>query len=1119
MEIVNNIIDWIKGINLTVDQIFLIVVSIFLFFGFLKGLTKGLWKSLFYAIMTPIMIYIAYLCTPLLTEFLKTLDISWLNLKLEGYPINSIIELPAIIEVAYPQIGQYLVDSNITYTVIEIVFASINLSVFLTLVWLIWAFGWIIQGLLYHLVFKRFIPKVIRKKKFRLLGGVFGAVRAFVVISVMLLPYAMVDGISRAADLKPSGTNEIEEMSIKISQAYGDSFIGTFMKLLKINGQPLDQSMLNHITKMKINQQTTSLNQELQVFAKTYNIFADNNIIEFKDGQVTFNAQNLTSETIDELVDTLFDSKILGQSIGDVMIIGLNGLESQDVIELDAESKTEFISKIKAIIDWKEEVKHFAEIYKELVDENGKFVTDFTLVFKNDAKVNVIAENISSSIIFKSAFPLVVQTGISNLKDQDGNPILNLTVEEKTDIVNSVKNITDYKKEILSFVNIYKTLVDDDGKFISDINLVLNDDDKVDVIATSISDSTIVKSSFPIIVNLLLDKMVDSNGNAFINLTAEQKTTLINKIKLIDDYKTEVNSFVDIYRVLLDDDGKLPSDFMSLLKDEVRVEIIAASIDDSTIISSVLPVLLSTALDSASIKGQLTNFGIDTEKFDLYSSNISWGNEIKVLSSALKEIDNVDMNNLDKEVIVDLVSSLKDSTIISPQLPGVVDALVSKVSEGVDLNQIDPYIHLTYLAGLMEYDLNHDTDYFDTQLDGILTIFDSISNTNFELSDSTSFVPVLTKIRDMENSVKNLASIDINEYKDGVLLGQVTAKPTIIAPQALINLVKSITDQAFVKNVIGNDAVNTMNYQALYDDNDEIARLGDIVAVLLSNNSGNILNGDDALVAANLNLITSSSLLKPVLPSLIETQMNTLLGASRSITVLESDLTNIDWSVELAAIRHLQNVFVEGTAVDSLDASKFETLFSKVRTTNLVHKIVVNELNSYTQNLGASYVWSKDKLTSKQSATLGKLMDFKNLSIPSNDRTGTISLVSNFNVFDDETTYDKTLVDAILPEFIAKIDNGHTLDKSVFANSPSYTDASLEISNIIDKITAFEGAATPLEIEQRANALLVELNSAGELSSELIVHTGIKFNVPAMAQSYFAGQITNTRIASIVVYE
>ena len=200
------------------------------------------------------------------------------------------------------------------------------------------------------------------------------------------------------------------------------------------------------------------------------------------------------------------------------------------------------------------------------------------------------------------------------------------------------------------------------------------------------------------------------------------------------------------------------------------------------------------------------------------------------------------------------------------------------------------------------------------------------------------------------------------------------------------------------------------------------------------------MTGDDTIVASNLNLISSSKLLKPVLPSLIESQINSYLGSSREITVTEFDLEDIDWNKEIEALRFLDNEFVSNTSIEDLNAVTIENLFAKVRVTNLVSKVMINELNNYMEELDASYEFDKSKLGEKQAFTFNKLLEFKDRNINPNDRNGIRTLIGEFGVFDDTSTYDKELVVSVLPSFVQRINENRTLNKSVFDINTSFVE-------------------------------------------------------------------------------
>ena len=64
---------------------------------------------------------------------------------------------------------------------------------------------------------------------------------------------------------------------------------------------------------------------------------------------------------------------------------------------------------------------------------------------------------------------------------------------DKEEIINAIKGIVDWQEEVRVFINIYRQLVNEDNELL-DFNLVLNNDEKVDVIASNIDNSTIFKA-------------------------------------------------------------------------------------------------------------------------------------------------------------------------------------------------------------------------------------------------------------------------------------------------------------------------------------------------------------------------------------------------------------------------------------------------------------------------------------------------------------------------------------------------------------------------------------------------------------------------------------------------
>ena len=309
---------------------------------------------------------------------------------------------------------------------------------------------------------------------------------------MLLLPYSISDIIIR--EINQEKHDEKMSFVFDISKAYGNSFIGKMMDFLSIYGEPLDETMLSYLTKMEVNNQQTSLNKEIKVFAKAYNVLISNEVLMLNEGEPSFNQSKLTDEVIEEFVDTIFDSKLANTLLSDSLIIALNTLDYQEEVNIDINEmdKEEIINAIKGIVDWQEEVRVFINIYRQLVNEDNELL-DFNLVLNNDEKVDVIASNIDNSTIFKASFPLVFRFLINGL--EENGIISNINQENIDNSVTKIRLISDYKSEIETFISIYKEITTSEGE-IDDLLTVFEDTSKAELIASKIDDSVIMKKSF-----------------------------------------------------------------------------------------------------------------------------------------------------------------------------------------------------------------------------------------------------------------------------------------------------------------------------------------------------------------------------------------------------------------------------------------------------------------------------------------------------------------------------------------------------------------------------------------------------------------------------------------------
>ena len=64
-----------------------------------------------------------------------------------------------------------------------------------------------------------------------------------------------------------------------------------------------------------------------------------------------------------------------------------------------------------------------------------------------------------------------------------------------------------------------------------------------------------------------------------------------------------------------------------------------------------------------------------------------------------------DVNDLVYDEISSLFSNLKQSKLFAPLLPNIVDHFIDEISTNYDLSEVNDYINLNYLPGLIDYDI------------------------------------------------------------------------------------------------------------------------------------------------------------------------------------------------------------------------------------------------------------------------------------------------------------------------------------------------------------------------------------------------------------------------------
>ncbi|MBE7082799.1 MAG: hypothetical protein E7378_03920 [Clostridiales bacterium] len=335
----------------TVSLIINILFGAFIIFGFLYGL-KGLKKSLYdFVFFILSLVAVFFLVTPVSNLALK--------ISIGGTTIGQ-----SIADAVTSSLGQEMAGSEIATTLsqnIPVLIANIVVSILLIAI--LGIIFKIISAIVYKVANRKNKDKVVEKctivngvpqmtketiipKKRRLLGGVVGAVKGFVLVLALFLPAMGLVNI--ASDISGANTVSAEAQTqtvlpttqdllqenipyevIEYAKALNNSLLA---KLGRVGG--VSEFSLNSISRCTINGQTIKLGEELRTVANAYNnlaTFVNERGTELETDNINDVFQDIISNStaeefdqIETILNDLFKSNLLNAVGNDAMIIAID---------------------------------------------------------------------------------------------------------------------------------------------------------------------------------------------------------------------------------------------------------------------------------------------------------------------------------------------------------------------------------------------------------------------------------------------------------------------------------------------------------------------------------------------------------------------------------------------------------------------------------------------------------------------------------------------------------------------------------------------------------------------------------------------------------------------------
>lgn len=319
-----------------------IVGGVFLLFvlaGMIWGLIRGLKKSAFRAGWVIVTAVIVFFLAPVITVALMKMDISFLNINIDGVALTSLNELAAHYLKQIPDFGEMLTENPETLEImVKLVSLLLNAFIYVILFWLAKIILWPIWAILSAVLIKKKNKDGEKKKKHAWWGLLVGTVLGLLVGGTTLMPVMGVVNLATEIEnstQKTYTTTESDEFGnpveikktggalsqyagdevVEILNAYNNSFVAKAFKYTGI--EFLSNATFTALSTTKVDGETVVLKDELKSVLLTIDTAQNLQKMGFKD---------LTQAKVTELikiarrfVNQVFDIKILTM-VGDNLL-------------------------------------------------------------------------------------------------------------------------------------------------------------------------------------------------------------------------------------------------------------------------------------------------------------------------------------------------------------------------------------------------------------------------------------------------------------------------------------------------------------------------------------------------------------------------------------------------------------------------------------------------------------------------------------------------------------------------------------------------------------------------------------------------------------------------------
>lgn len=396
--------------------------------GFVFGFLRGVWREGFRLIFVGGLVLASIVFTRQIVDFAMDFDISSLAasagygsiaLNLNGAPIIVAVTTPydtiyELLEQALLAFG-FFITPAIADLIIGLTLVILRYLIFIILAIVIFFLGETFAAILYFIPFRFIIPRNLRKKvKMRLLGGLAGALKMVLVLTMFLSPFTSlvntVTGSFRDFDEEFGDQIDAELYNeiMTFVNAYNDStFAQTlFSWSLTNDGLSIDTAIMDYVTGQDLDEYRLTLANELGSFVDIAATLIGSGALDSTFSSIDTSLL-ITENVVNNLITSLTGSVLIMKILPIAVTIGLNLDEVAPFLDADLVSLDDLV--------WEDELNYLGDI--------------FTGVIRSGVLTPILAGNNDTTTLIDAMFDLQAKDEILGvLETLDASPFLSQVI-------------------------------------------------------------------------------------------------------------------------------------------------------------------------------------------------------------------------------------------------------------------------------------------------------------------------------------------------------------------------------------------------------------------------------------------------------------------------------------------------------------------------------------------------------------------------------------------------------------------------------------------------------------------------------------------------------------------